>query len=217
MILKEKSQRISFIKIGFFIKQFEIGSNIDGKEYEFKYDDVYDVSEHFKLDFKNAGVMRNGKIYTEDVNPVEVKYTSLNKIVEKDGVEDKYYLGDNLEKWNYLKGAKDILRKAGTPHEYHFREGAIAFPDSLEKPARTMLTSEGSLNRSTHVIEDPKSKCYRLLTPLETERINGFPDNWTNTGMPQNFRYFCMGNALVVGLIEKMGLRLNEIFEKEGN
>lgn len=202
-------------KNGFFINQFDIDKNVAGKEYLFEYEDVYDVSEHFKMDFKNAGVMRNGKIYTEDVKPQNITFTALSNIVEKDGVEDKYYLGTNLEKWNYLKGAKDILRKAGTPHEYHFREGAIAFPDSLEKPARTMLTSEGSLNRSTHVIEDPKSKCYRILTPLETERINGFPDNWTNTGMPQNFRYFCMGNALVVGLIEKMGLRLNEIFAEE--
>jgi len=203
------------MKIGFFIKQFDIDSNIDGKEYKFEYNDIYEVSEKFKMDFKNAGIMRNGMIYTEDVNPKNIQYTSLNKIVQKDGVDEKNYLGNNLEKWNYLKGAKDILRKAGTPHEYHFREGAIAFPDSLEKPARTMLTSEGSLNRSTHVIEDPKSKCYRILTPLETERINGFPDNWTDTGMPQNFRYFCMGNALVVGLIEKMGNRLNEIFDNE--
>ena len=203
-------------KSGFFIKQFDIDSNIDGKEYEFKYNDIYDVSENFKMDFKNAGIMKNGMIYTEDVNPKDIRYTSLNKIVQADGVDEKYYLGNNLEKWNYLKGAKDILRKAGTPHEYHFREGAIAFPDSLEKPARTMLTSEGSLNRSTHVIEDPKSKCYRILTPVETERINGFPDNWTDTGMPQNFRYFCMGNALVVGLVEKMGIRLNEIFAEEG-
>ena len=167
------------------------------------------------MDFKNSGIMSKGTIYTEDVIPKNIEYTALKNIVEKDGVDEKYYLGTNLEKWDYLKGAKDILRKAGTPHEYHFREGAIAFPDSLEKPARTMLTSEGSLNRSTHVIEDPKSKCYRILTPLETERINGFPDNWTDTGMPQKFRYFCMGNALVVGLIEKMGLRLNEIFKSE--
>ena len=67
------------------------------------------------MDFKNAGVMRNGKIYTENVNPVEVKFTALNKIVEKDGVEDKYYLGDNLEKWNYLKGAKDIKKSWNSP------------------------------------------------------------------------------------------------------
>ena len=33
--------------------------------------------------------------------------------------------------------------------------------------------------------------------------------------MPEKFRYFCMGNALVVGLIEKMGNRLDEIFTKE--
>lgn len=167
------------------------------------------------MNFKNAGIMRGRKIYTEDVRAKKVKYTSLSKIIETDIVDDKYYLGTNLEKWNYLKGAKDILRKAGTPQEYHFREGAISFPDSLENPARTILTSEGSLNRSTHVIDDPNNRYYRLLTPIETERINGFPDNWTNTGMPQKFRYFCMGNALVVGLVEKMGKRLNEIFENE--
>ena len=154
-------------------------------------------------------------IYTVEVTPKSVQAKPLNKIIEYDGVDSKYNIGDNLDKWTYLKGAKDILRKAGTPHEYHFREGAIAFPDSLDKPARTMLTSEGSLNRSTHVIEDPKTKCYRILTPIETERINGFPDNWTNTGMPERFRYFCMGNALVVGLIEKMGNSLNKIFESE--
>ena len=94
------------------------------------------------MNFKNAGVMRNGLIYTEDVTQKEIKYMALSKIIQKDGVDEKYYLGNNLEKWNYLKGAKDIIRKAGTPHEYHFREGAIAFPDSLYKPAITILTSE---------------------------------------------------------------------------
>ena len=78
-----------------------------------------------------------------------------------------------------------------------------------------MLTSEGSLNRSTHVIEDPKTKAYRILTPIETERINGFPDDWTNTGMPEKFRYFCMGNALVVPMITRMGKILDGIFAIE--
>lgn len=106
-------------------------------------------------------------------------------------------------------------RKSKTGHEYYYSEGAIAFPDSIDKPARTMLTSEGTLNRSTHVIEDPNIKRIRLLTPLETERIQGFDDNWTNTGMPERFRYFCMGNALVVGIIERMGTYLNTIFNSE--
>ena len=38
-----------------------------------------------------------------------------------------------------------------------------------------------------------------------------FPDEWTNTGMPEKFRYFCLGNALIVGLVERMGVRLREV------
>ncbi|MCI8587035.1 MAG: DNA (cytosine-5-)-methyltransferase, partial [Clostridia bacterium] len=202
-------------KDGFFIKEFSIKSNLNSKEIDFQYKDLLDVSDNFKMNFENSGVMRNGKIYTTEIIPAEINAKPLSEIIEYNGVNKRYNLGENLEKWSYLKGAKDILRKAGTPHEYHFREGAISFPDGLDKPARTMLTSEGSLNRSTHVIEDPKSRCYRILTPIETERINGFPDNWTDTGMPEKFRYFCMGNALVVGLVKKMGVTLNKIFETE--
>lgn len=213
--IQNKSSENIILESGFFVKEFPIYTNIDAQEIDFKYKDLIDVSDNFKMNFKNSGVMKNGKIYTTEVTPIAINPSPLSKIIEYNGVDSKYNLGDNIDKWKYLKGAKDILRKAGTPHEYHFREGAIAFPDSLDKPARTMLTSEGSLNRSTHVIEDPKSKCYRILTPIETERINGFPDNWTNTGMPDKFRYFCMGNALVVGLIEKMGNSLNKIFESE--
>ena len=96
-----------------------------------------------------------------------------------------------------------------------YREGAMTFPDSLDLPARTMLTSESSRNRSTHVIQDPITKKLRVLTPIECERINGFDDNWTNTGMPEKFRYFCMGNALVVGLIEIMGKKISKIIDNE--
>jgi len=91
----------------------------------------------------------------------------------------------------------------------------MAFPDSLCLPARTMLTSESSVNRSTHVICDPETNRYRLITPMEAERIQGFDDNWTNVGMPEKFRYFCMGNALVVPMVTRMGQTLNEIFKRE--
>ena len=116
-----------------------------------------------------------------------------------------------------MKGPKAIERTSKTGHKYMFREGGIAFPDPIDKPARTILTSEGSKNRSTHVVTDLETGKLRLLTPLECERIQGFPDNWTNSGMTHSFRYFCMGNALVVNLIEQMGLKLHKIIEIEND
>lgn len=214
--LSKKSSTLENLVLdnGFFVNEFPIETNINAKEYDFEYEDIYDVSDNFKLNFKNAGIMRKGKIYTAEVLPKMVDSIKLKDIIQKD-VDEKYYIGDSIKKWKYAKGSKDILRKAGTPHEYHFREGAVPFPDSLDKPARTMLTSEATLNRSSHAIEDPQTKKIRKLTPIEAERINGFDDNWTNTGMPESFRYFTMGNALVVGLIEKMGNELNKIIESE--
>ena len=78
-----------------------------------------------------------------------------------------------------------------------------------------MLTSEGTTNRSSHYIQDPKSGKYRILTPVECERLDEFPDNWTNTGMTQKFRYFIAGNALVTGLIKTMGESINQIVDAE--
>lgn len=79
----------------------------------------------------------------------------------------------------------------------------------LDIPGRTMLTSEASINRSTHVVIDEKG--LQFLTPIECERLNGFLDDWTNTGMSNRMRYFCMGNVLVVGLIERMAERIYEV------
>lgn len=87
--------------------------------------------------------------------------------------------------------------------------------NNLDALARTMLTSEGGISRTTHIVEDYKTKKIRLLTPIEYERINCFPDNWTNTGMTDKKRNFMMGNALVAGLIERIGNELEKIIEKE--
>ena len=79
-----------------------------------------------------------------------------------------------------------------------------------------MLTSEGSINRSTHIILDQDKDDLRLLTPVECERLNQFPDDWTNSGMPENRRYFMMGNALVCGIVSRLGIVIERIFENEG-
>lgn len=200
--------------MGFFAKTFPIEPTNSISTSDLKYNDIVDISNIFEYTFGNSGFMINGVITTCTVTPICEEPITLRQIIEKNP-EQRFYLGENLEKWIYLKGAKKIERTSKTGHNYIFAEGAIEFPDSLDKPARTMLTSESSVNRSTHVIEDPITKQLRLLTPVEAERIQGFNDNWTNTSMPEKFRYFCMGNALVVGLVERMGNTLNKIFDKE--
>lgn len=208
---------------GFFASTFKV-NDIDSSTLshtnlikDFKFD-ILKISNDFKFDFKNSGFCINGKIYTAETTPkgiITKNPITLNDIVEE-VVDSKYFLSDlDLEKWKYMKGPKAIERTSKTGHKYTFREGGISFPDSLDKPARTMLTSESSKNRSTHVIKDKSTGKLRLLTPIECERINGFPDNWTNTGMTHSFRYFCMGNALVVNLITLMAEALNNILNKE--
>ena len=222
-------------KDGFFVKQFPICSShlsddngqisfaleskkVDCEELKMEYEDIVDISDNFKMEFRNSGIMNNGRIYTEQTTPLyDGKFTLLKDLLETD-VDEKFYLdGDEekLEKWKYLKGAKKIERTSKTGHKYIFSEGPLAFPDPIDRPARTMLTSESSVNRSSHVVEDPQTGRLRLLTPMEAERINGFEDNWTNSGMPQKFRYFCMGNALVVGLVTRMGNSIKDIVSNE--
>ncbi len=212
--IKNKSFEEIIHKDGFFAKEFKIQENTKGIAQEFKYKDIYEVSDNFKMAFENAGIMKDNQIYIEKVEPKYIEPTKLREVLEEDA-DKKYYVVGNIEKWKELKGPKKIDRVSKTGFKYVFSEGGMLFPDALDRPARTMLTSESSVNRSSHIIEDPKKKELRILTPIEAERINGFDDNWTNTGMPEKFRYFCMGNALVVGLIEKMANRLDDIFAQE--
>ena len=160
--------------------------------------------------------MLNGYVYTIKTEAKEVEPIPLKNIRETDIVDVKYFLSDEkLEKFKYLKGSKKIPRTKPNGENYWYSEGSMPFPDNLDAPARTMLTSESNLSRTTHVIRDYKTGKLRLLTPLECERINGFPDNWTNTGMSDKKRYFMMGNALVVGVIKQIGEELSKIIENE--
>lgn len=177
--------------------------------------DIVEVSDNFAFDFRQAGYMTQGQIYTADVEVCEETPVLLKEILQSD-VDEKFYItSDRMEKWVYLKGAKKIARTSASGHEYVFSEGPIAFPDVWDRPGRTMLTSESTLNRSTHVVADPGTGRIRTLTPVEAERLQGFQDDWTATGMPQRMRFFCMGNALVVPMISRMGKVLDTIIEAE--
>ena len=177
--------------------------------------DIVDVSDNFAFAFETAGYMCKGRIYTAKVTEQEEEPITLGKILQTT-VDDKLYItNEKMPKWTYLKGAKKIPRKSADGHEYTFSEGPIAFPDPWDRPGRTMLTSESTINRSTHVVSDPGTGRLRLLTPVEAERLQGFDDEWTNTGMPDRMRYFCMGNALVVPMITRMGRVLDTIIAEE--
>lgn len=186
-------------------------------------DDLLSMTQNFKFGFMNAGHMMDGQITTMKVIPVEMKPTPLNKIVQS-VVDESYYIRqDDMGTWTYMKGTKRIPRTSKDGHSYVFSEGPIAFPDPLDRPGRTMLTSESTKNRSTHVVADPASGRLRLLTEIEAERLQGFDDDWTKNclvegeviEMPKRMRYFCMGNALVVPMITRMGRVIDDILANE--
>ena len=179
--------------------------------------DLVDITENFNIKtpknnaFLDAGYMIDG-IYA--TSKIEVNYTG-NFIKLKDILEDEknihkdFYIDDeDLKKWQYQKGGKSFERtNKTTGHVYTYSEGSMSFPDSLDKPARTIITGEGgaSASRFKHVIN--VNGRYRRLTPIELERANMFPDNHT-LGVSDTKRAFLMGNALVIGIVEKLGKAL---------
>lgn len=179
-----------------------------------QYNDLVEVSKDFNAHFENSGFMKNGKVYTIKTTPIFENPITLGDIILKN-VDNHFYLNESQEKkFEYLRGNKKILRTSKEGIQYYYTEGSMSPVDDLDLPGRTMLTSEGSINRSTHIIAHPKTKKKRILTPIECERLNQFPDNWTNT-MPEKSRYFMMGNALVCGIIKRIGKTIIEIIDKE--
>ena len=208
---------------------------------------IGELSDSFVYDFENSGVMKDGYVYTLKTAPsYDGKQITLGDIMEDGEIAEEFFIPEERlyytypdinhsdetkmplskeerQTWQYLKGAKKINRTAANGHEYVFSEGPIAMVDAYDKPARTMLTSEGGFSRTTHIVKDKKTGRIRLLTPIEMERIQGFPSDWTKeclvdgelVEMPLPKRRFMMGNALVVNLVNQMEKQLDEIFSLE--
>jgi len=184
--------------------------------------DPYENSTRFGVSqkvsqFKAAGVMQGCHVLTCDFAE---DYRGARRVLgdvlvaESDVPEQFYIAAEKLPDWRYLKGAKREERtNKKTGFTYTYSEGAMSFPDSIDKPSRTILTGEGGTgaSRFKHVIEYPDGR-FRRLVPDELDQLQGFPKGWTDTGMTDGHRAFCMGNALVTGVPHRIGEAMVEVY-----
>lgn len=215
-------------KDGLFARQFPVVPQpVKNRHATYKLSsDIVDISDNFTGTVWNTGIMRHGRYFTIDTVPtMEETPIPLGEILEsEENVPEKYYVTDEkrLEKFQYLRGSKKIERTSVDGHKYIYSEGGMAPTDDLNLPGRTMLTSEGTVNRSTHFIE--VNGRHRLITPIEAERLQDFPDDWTKykrlsdgtiVEVSDRMRMFFMGNALVTEIVKRIADELENIISEE--
>ena len=181
--------------------------------------DLKKISKEFSGNFLNSGVMINNNIETFKVSPkYNGPYTKLSDILEKAVIDEEFYISPKDEpRWKEHKGAKKVTRVTKEGYEYKFSEGGMCYPDDLDKPSRTIITSEGGAtpSRFKHVVVCKVTMRKRRLTPIELEKLNMFPEDFTKLNDITNTkRAFFMGNALVVGIVEKLGNSLSNFLSK---
>ena len=172
-----------------------------------------------KSPFENAGVYQGGKAFTVKTEAVMPRRSSVlgDVLIEDEEVPEEFWVPESrLAEWRFLKGAKTIERTHKASGEsYHYAEGGMAFPVPVDESQSDHLDRRRgtSPSRFKHIIKT--SRGYRRLVPVELERLSGFPDNWTrksseDTVLSDARRAFFIGNALVVGLVERVGAVLAE-------
>jgi DNA (cytosine-5)-methyltransferase 1 len=75
---------------------------------------------------------------------------------------------------------------------------AVAYDEFNDSISDTHHTLRSGTKQSTGVIN---KSTVRRLTPVECERLQGFPDDWT-AGQSDSSRYKQMGNAVAVPVVE---------------
>ena len=214
--LKKTSTANWLTETGTIAKAFSVNKNSIKFNRLSLQDDLVEITNTFNLKgkqspFHNTGLMVEGNISTcKTVACYDGTYTTLNDVILKSKVDEEFYINDeDKDKWQYLKGSKTIERETKEGHKYKYSEGGMIYPDDLDNASRTIITGEGgkSPSRFKHVIQTKYG--LRRLTPVELERLNMFPDNHTKfNGITNTKRAFFMGNALVIGVVEKIAEEL---------
>ena len=206
------------LKIGTLAKAFPVKEDNAPSYSGFKLEgNLVEITNKFnvqgkKSPFQNTGIMIEGYVYTlKTESNYNGCYVTLGDILQNGAVAAPFFIEEkDKEKWIYLKGAKKIERTSKNGHTYMYSEGGMKYPDALDTASRTIVTGEGGKtpSRFKHVILSDRG--LRRLTPIELERLNMFPDNHTKLeGISDVKRAFFMGNALVVGVVEKIGKALS--------
>lgn len=200
---------------GTIANAFPVAKTNQVQEVELK-GDLVEITNSFNKNgklspFQDTGLLVKGKVYTTKTKPkYDGKKTVLADILQNGDVNPEFFIDEkDKPKWEYLKGAKTIERKSADGFIYRYSEGGMIYPDALDNASRTIITGEGgkSPSRFKHVVISGSK--LRRLTPIELERLNMFPDNHTKLdGITDTKRAFFMGNALVVGVVEKIGEEL---------
>jgi len=103
------------------------------------------------------------------------------------------------------------------------KESKYLIFDGYNRKFTEMIGSlrQNMLNGGSLIVEDNK---FRKLTPIECERLQSFPDNWTKFGISQkgtqyeisdNRRYKAVGNAVTVSLVETIVRKLYKVIKEE--
>lgn len=213
--LKKSNKTNWLTEEGTIANAFPVAKTNAIQEVELK-GDLVEITDNFNKNgklspFQNTGLLINGKVFTTKTEPnYDGQKTVLADVLQNGEVTPEFFINENDKpKWEYLKGAKTIERKSADGFVYKYSEGGMIYPDALDNASRTIITGEGgkSPSRFKHVVVSDRG--LRRLTPIELERLNMFPDNHTKLdGITDTKRAFFMGNALVVGVIEKIGEEL---------
>lgn len=186
----------------------------------YRYQSLSEFSDKFsyKKGFRRTGMMVAGQVYMANYEAVKKTQTNLGSVIRPNNPDNNLWLrGERLARMKQMKSGFQMTKTSRRgDYTYRYGMGDMRFPDSLELPARTMVTSEHTISRMSHVIQDPGNHEYRLLSPEETEQINTFPAGWTELeGVSNPQRYFTMGNALVVNLVRDIGKEIDKLARQE--
>ena len=191
-------------------EKMTIRENIMVQKSEVDYDESYEVDK---------AELKKWKYEKGEKREFRIRKSDLEKHPELAEIYAKCKKSKDQKIWNNHRA--DFEKILGADGSYNYDEGAIAFPDSIDKPSRTVVTAEigKSASRMRHLIKHDDGT-YRTLFSIETERLNMFPDNWTKMNdergkkIPDSKRGFMMGNALVVGIIQRLREPIGELIRR---